>query len=214
MLLRGGGNEVRLACWGGAGPDTCCVCVWVCVHRGPVGVTEGYIRRERPSNLVLVRLMWRSSSCFSSLFTEGLGVCGRRIFLVSQRTITTQQPWQVSPKTRSSHTQEPELMFPSNGIHWLICCPFMANTPNSICANDFFFPCRPAQVSNCKFKPSVSLQICTCTHTRIDLSQAAVWWSRVFRQTIFGYPLSIFFIVVNEFCERFSYYGMRGEWVQ
>lgn len=26
-----------------------------------------------------------------------------------------------------------------------------------------------------------------------------------------GYPLSIFFIVVNEFCERFSYYGMRGE---
>ncbi|XP_053419873.1 solute carrier family 15 member 1 isoform X1 [Nycticebus coucang] len=26
----------------------------------------------------------------------------------------------------------------------------------------------------------------------------------------FGYPLSIFFIVVNEFCERFSYYGMRA----
>ncbi|XP_038157891.1 solute carrier family 15 member 1b [Cyprinodon tularosa] len=28
--------------------------------------------------------------------------------------------------------------------------------------------------------------------------------------TVFGYPLSIFFIVVNEFCERFSYYGMRA----
>ncbi|CAL1598351.1 unnamed protein product [Knipowitschia caucasica] len=28
--------------------------------------------------------------------------------------------------------------------------------------------------------------------------------------TICGYPLSIFFIVVNEFCERFSYYGMRA----
>uniref|UniRef100_A0A667XME1 Solute carrier family 15 member 1 n=1 Tax=Myripristis murdjan TaxID=586833 RepID=A0A667XME1_9TELE len=28
--------------------------------------------------------------------------------------------------------------------------------------------------------------------------------------TIFGYPISIFFIVVNEFCERFSYYGMRA----
>nr|XP_009942980.1 PREDICTED: solute carrier family 15 member 1 [Opisthocomus hoazin] len=28
--------------------------------------------------------------------------------------------------------------------------------------------------------------------------------------SIFGYPLSIFFIVVNEFCERFSYYGMRA----
>ncbi|XP_073899193.1 solute carrier family 15 member 1 isoform X1 [Castor canadensis] len=26
----------------------------------------------------------------------------------------------------------------------------------------------------------------------------------------FGYPLSIFFILVNEFCERFSYYGMRA----
>ncbi|NXS42827.1 S15A1 protein, partial [Balaeniceps rex] len=26
----------------------------------------------------------------------------------------------------------------------------------------------------------------------------------------FGYPLSIFFIVINEFCERFSYYGMRA----
>uniref|UniRef100_A0A8W4FLG4 Solute carrier family 15 member 1 n=1 Tax=Sus scrofa TaxID=9823 RepID=A0A8W4FLG4_PIG len=29
-------------------------------------------------------------------------------------------------------------------------------------------------------------------------------------QSCFGYPLSIFFIVVNEFCERFSYYGMRA----
>ncbi|EHB15964.1 Solute carrier family 15 member 1 [Heterocephalus glaber] len=29
-------------------------------------------------------------------------------------------------------------------------------------------------------------------------------------RTCFGYPLSIFFIVVNEFCERFSYYGMRA----
>uniref|UniRef100_A0AAQ5Z4S0 Solute carrier family 15 member 1 n=1 Tax=Amphiprion ocellaris TaxID=80972 RepID=A0AAQ5Z4S0_AMPOC len=28
--------------------------------------------------------------------------------------------------------------------------------------------------------------------------------------TIAGYPISIFFIVVNEFCERFSYYGMRA----
>ncbi|KAJ8252908.1 hypothetical protein GJAV_G00206890 [Gymnothorax javanicus] len=27
---------------------------------------------------------------------------------------------------------------------------------------------------------------------------------------IFGFPISIFFIVVNEFCERFSYYGMRA----
>ncbi|NXK49910.1 S15A1 protein, partial [Chauna torquata] len=26
----------------------------------------------------------------------------------------------------------------------------------------------------------------------------------------FGYPFSIFFIVINEFCERFSYYGMRA----
>ncbi|KAF5920390.1 hypothetical protein HPG69_009640, partial [Diceros bicornis minor] len=31
-----------------------------------------------------------------------------------------------------------------------------------------------------------------------------------FCQSCFGYPLSIFFIVVNEFCERFSYYGMRA----
>ncbi|XP_003279258.2 solute carrier family 15 member 1 [Nomascus leucogenys] len=29
-------------------------------------------------------------------------------------------------------------------------------------------------------------------------------------RSFFGYPLSIFFIVVNEFCERFSYYGMRA----
>uniref|UniRef100_A0A3B5BND3 Solute carrier family 15 member 1-like n=1 Tax=Stegastes partitus TaxID=144197 RepID=A0A3B5BND3_9TELE len=28
--------------------------------------------------------------------------------------------------------------------------------------------------------------------------------------SIAGYPISIFFIVVNEFCERFSYYGMRA----
>uniref|UniRef100_A0A8C6CI56 Solute carrier family 15 member 1 n=1 Tax=Monodon monoceros TaxID=40151 RepID=A0A8C6CI56_MONMO len=30
------------------------------------------------------------------------------------------------------------------------------------------------------------------------------------RQSCFGYPVSIFFIVINEFCERFSYYGMRA----
>ncbi|NXX47946.1 S15A1 protein, partial [Tricholaema leucomelas] len=31
-----------------------------------------------------------------------------------------------------------------------------------------------------------------------------------FQPSCFGYPVSIFFIVVNEFCERFSYYGMRA----
>ncbi|XP_016304855.1 solute carrier family 15 member 1-like [Sinocyclocheilus anshuiensis] len=30
------------------------------------------------------------------------------------------------------------------------------------------------------------------------------------RPSCFGYPVSIFFIVVNEFCERFSYYGMKA----
>ncbi|XP_051881773.1 solute carrier family 15 member 1-like [Pristis pectinata] len=30
------------------------------------------------------------------------------------------------------------------------------------------------------------------------------------KPSIFGYPISICFIVVNEFCERFSYYGMRA----
>uniref|UniRef100_A0A3B4T7V8 Solute carrier family 15 member 1 n=1 Tax=Seriola dumerili TaxID=41447 RepID=A0A3B4T7V8_SERDU len=33
--------------------------------------------------------------------------------------------------------------------------------------------------------------------------------SFIFKE-VCGYPLSIFFIVVNEFCERFSYYGMRA----
>ncbi|XP_054644008.1 solute carrier family 15 member 1 isoform X2 [Dunckerocampus dactyliophorus] len=33
---------------------------------------------------------------------------------------------------------------------------------------------------------------------------------RVRDVAVCGYPLSIFFIVVNEFCERFSYYGMRA----
>ncbi|KAK1341976.1 hypothetical protein QTO34_016728 [Cnephaeus nilssonii] len=32
----------------------------------------------------------------------------------------------------------------------------------------------------------------------------------LFCQSCFGYPLSIFFIVINEFCERFSYYGMKA----
>ncbi|XP_048056579.1 solute carrier family 15 member 1b [Megalobrama amblycephala] len=30
------------------------------------------------------------------------------------------------------------------------------------------------------------------------------------RPSFLGYPVSIFFIVVNEFCERFSYYGMKA----
>uniref|UniRef100_A0A3B5MPV7 Solute carrier family 15 member 1a n=1 Tax=Xiphophorus couchianus TaxID=32473 RepID=A0A3B5MPV7_9TELE len=32
----------------------------------------------------------------------------------------------------------------------------------------------------------------------------------VLHSEVFGYPISIFFIIVNEFCERFSYYGMRA----
>uniref|UniRef100_A0A8C4VUR0 Solute carrier family 15 member 1 n=1 Tax=Gopherus evgoodei TaxID=1825980 RepID=A0A8C4VUR0_9SAUR len=42
------------------------------------------------------------------------------------------------------------------------------------------------------------------------------FWKICFSPTLmvhhfcFGYPLSIFFIVINEFCERFSYYGMRA----
>lgn len=28
----------------------------------------------------------------------------------------------------------------------------------------------------------------------------------------YKYPRSIPFIIVNEFCERFNYYGMRGKW--
>ncbi|XP_026231510.1 solute carrier family 15 member 1 [Anabas testudineus] len=34
--------------------------------------------------------------------------------------------------------------------------------------------------------------------------------SKVKSKVVCGYPISIFFIVVNEFCERFSYYGMRA----
>uniref|UniRef100_H3ARN1 Solute carrier family 15 member 1 n=1 Tax=Latimeria chalumnae TaxID=7897 RepID=H3ARN1_LATCH len=30
------------------------------------------------------------------------------------------------------------------------------------------------------------------------------------QRSCFGFPVSVFFIVVNEFCERFSYYGMRA----
>uniref|UniRef100_A0A7M4FMK6 Solute carrier family 15 member 1 n=1 Tax=Crocodylus porosus TaxID=8502 RepID=A0A7M4FMK6_CROPO len=30
------------------------------------------------------------------------------------------------------------------------------------------------------------------------------------KPSCFGFPISIFFIVINEFCERFSYYGMRA----
>lgn len=50
-------------------------------------------------------------------------------------------------------------------------------------------------------------------HCGWKLSQG--WCSLVcFLQKLCGsnYPLSIAFIVVNEFCERFSYYGMRGMW--
>ncbi|XP_023698372.1 solute carrier family 15 member 1 [Paramormyrops kingsleyae] len=31
-----------------------------------------------------------------------------------------------------------------------------------------------------------------------------------YKVEVCGYPLSIFFIVINEFCERFSYYGMKA----
>uniref|UniRef100_A0A3B5BD14 Solute carrier family 15 member 1-like n=1 Tax=Stegastes partitus TaxID=144197 RepID=A0A3B5BD14_9TELE len=45
-----------------------------------------------------------------------------------------------------------------------------------------------------------SVLLTSCPHVLPFLQQAS----------IAGYPISIFFIVVNEFCERFSYYGMRA----
>nr|XP_021146244.1 solute carrier family 15 member 1 isoform X1 [Columba livia] len=49
-----------------------------------------------------------------------------------------------------------------------------------------------------------------CEHPDLqeDLFEAAK--SKGKSLSCFGYPLSIFFIVINEFCERFSYYGMRA----
>uniref|UniRef100_A0A3Q3MRD6 Solute carrier family 15 member 1 n=1 Tax=Mastacembelus armatus TaxID=205130 RepID=A0A3Q3MRD6_9TELE len=46
---------------------------------------------------------------------------------------------------------------------------------------------------------------CALTH-----SPASVGVAGGLTATVCGYPISIFFIVVNEFCERFSYYGMRA----
>uniref|UniRef100_A0A3B3HXM5 Solute carrier family 15 member 1a n=1 Tax=Oryzias latipes TaxID=8090 RepID=A0A3B3HXM5_ORYLA len=49
--------------------------------------------------------------------------------------------------------------------------------------------------------------------------QYVKWWNSIETflfcfseqsKVVCGYPISIFFIVVNEFCERFSYYGMRA----
>ena len=45
----------------------------------------------------------------------------------------------------------------------------------------------------------------------IDLSFFTIHVHALSQATVHGYPISIFFIVINEFCERFSYYGMRGE---
>nr|QJX14701.1 slc15a1b-1 [Cyprinus carpio] len=38
----------------------------------------------------------------------------------------------------------------------------------------------------------------------------STYYSHMTRPSCLGYPVSIFFIVVNEFCERFSYYGMKA----
>uniref|UniRef100_A0A8C2EL88 Solute carrier family 15 member 1a n=1 Tax=Cyprinus carpio TaxID=7962 RepID=A0A8C2EL88_CYPCA len=51
-------------------------------------------------------------------------------------------------------------------------------------------------ISQCASKVCISCSVCLCM-----LVQTA---------ECCGYPISIFFIVVNEFCERFSYYGMRA----
>ncbi|OXB79918.1 UNVERIFIED_CONTAM: hypothetical protein H355_000948 [Colinus virginianus] len=45
-------------------------------------------------------------------------------------------------------------------------------------------------------------------YRRMNMSMDASHWDTPL--SCFGYPLSIFFIVINEFCERFSYYGMRA----
>uniref|UniRef100_A0A668ABE8 Solute carrier family 15 member 1 n=1 Tax=Myripristis murdjan TaxID=586833 RepID=A0A668ABE8_9TELE len=47
-------------------------------------------------------------------------------------------------------------------------------------------------------------------HLEPDLPVLAVRHQSLTVVKVLGYPLSIFFIVVNEFCERFSYYGMRA----
>uniref|UniRef100_A0A4W5PD70 Solute carrier family 15 member 1 n=1 Tax=Hucho hucho TaxID=62062 RepID=A0A4W5PD70_9TELE len=53
-----------------------------------------------------------------------------------------------------------------------------------------------------------TLQLSLCIRAGSFLLESAK--PRFVCRTVCGYPLSIFFIVVNEFCERFSYYGMRA----
>ncbi|KAK1876521.1 Solute carrier family 15 member 1 [Dissostichus eleginoides] len=48
------------------------------------------------------------------------------------------------------------------------------------------------------------------THTAAMKDNDETKKSKQKTAVICGYPISIFFIVVNEFCERFSYYGMRA----
>ena len=36
-----------------------------------------------------------------------------------------------------------------------------------------------------------------------------LWFQNVFHNT--GYPSAVWYILGNEFCERFSYYGMHGK---
>uniref|UniRef100_A0A4W3H0L3 Solute carrier family 15 member 1b n=1 Tax=Callorhinchus milii TaxID=7868 RepID=A0A4W3H0L3_CALMI len=45
---------------------------------------------------------------------------------------------------------------------------------------------------------------------QIDLIRCFSWEFLSSRPSCFGFPISIGFIVINEFCERFSYYGMRA----
>uniref|UniRef100_A0A8C2ADD5 Solute carrier family 15 member 1 n=1 Tax=Cyprinus carpio TaxID=7962 RepID=A0A8C2ADD5_CYPCA len=44
----------------------------------------------------------------------------------------------------------------------------------------------------------------------ITFNQIKILSTQLSTPSCLGYPVSIFFIVVNEFCERFSYYGMKA----
>jgi len=105
--------------------------------------------------------------------------------------------------TTDSISDEPERKQPIGRRVMVRCCLAIALT---VRLDVLKFTLTP----HCTAQHSLIVLCVRCTLTA--LHTCCLHYHFVFQDCLScrGFPFSVFFIVSNEFCERFSYYGMRG----
>lgn len=110
---------------------------------------------------------------------------------------------------RGRHTQQPWQVSPCDSGRTIFLC--IASKFASFIWTKYLTFRRQREKESQVCEYAITL-FCSCLLRNV-VERCERWCLLSLQKTLFNFPISVFFIVVNEFCERFSYYGMRSELV-